>query len=675
MTVVVRNTQTNLSRAQLYKMLGFMFVSQSILLTYQAVQHVNWVIFFYILCAIWRFTEIQKLVPPITKTLKSSCFVVGIILVGATAIEHTILTALFVMLCVAISLKLLEFNTSRDLFGILVIQLFLTASTVLFFFDLHHVLLLTLSLFLILACLVQFKLPNLALADSLKRSGQLALFSLPMALFLFFMMPQLPPLWKMAKPKAAPTGLSEDVKPGDIADLAGSNKLAFRVEFQSTAPKNDQLYWRTIVHEEFDGESWKMSPVMRRWLKQPKHRRYRTPVDVYQFNNTNWQYNVILEASYQPWMPALSLASSQDSQVALSPNLTLVNEQIFSKATQYKVVSYQQLLSEPQLNYARWQNLQLPAQGNERTREWARQERQKFANDLDFISHILNLFNQQNFRYTLKPPRYGVDGIDKFLFDGRAGFCAHYASAFSFIMRSVGIPARVVSGYQGGEWNPKGQYYSLYQYDAHAWSEVYLGDLGWKRFDPTAFVAPERVELNLQQAMRGQDSFLADSQFALVKYKDLPLVNDMRHWLANVDYQWTRWIINYNRKKQENLFKLLFGQQQNWHFYLKLVLFLLAGVAVFVFLIVYIQRIKRSPSQSIKYYQLALSRLAKYQIHKQPGDTPQRLTPQVALVAPQLLPHWQLICQLLDDIQYRSLTPKQYKQKLKQLKKCIALIK
>ena len=106
---------------------------------------------------------------------------------------------------------------------------------------------------------------------------------------------------------------------------------------------------------------------------------------------------------------------------------------------------------------------------------------------------MLNFFAQGGFEYTLTPQRLGRDSIDELLFSTRQGFCGHYASAFVDLMRAGGVPARVVTGYQGGEWNPIGHYLTVRQSDAHAWAEVWLPERGWLRADPTAVVAPQRL--------------------------------------------------------------------------------------------------------------------------------------------------------------------------------------
>ncbi|WP_111976651.1 transglutaminase family protein [Algibacillus agarilyticus] len=653
------------------KLLSLFFPAQIIVQVYQSVHHAWWAILFYLICAIWRFAMLTGSVKPIGKFAKNACFITGLLLVVFTGVSTNILVSLFVMLAVAQSLKILEFETQRDVVSLFIIHLFLTASTLLFYFDLMHSLALALSLFLTVAAVIQCKIKIFSPAASLKMASQLALVSLPIALVLFFMMPQLPPLWKMAKPKSPPTGLTETVKPGDLADLAGSNKLAFRVEFEGAIPDTTNLYWRTLVHESFDGESWAISEQSQAWKKAIPHKQLAN--QLIDTNQNSFLYTVIAEPSHQKWLHALDIAYPLADKVYLTPDYNLVRTEPVSARMQYKIKSYMHLPVEPYVDFSTAQNLQLPADENEQARALAQKLRQQYPDDAEnnelLINALLRRFNQDEYHYTLKPPRVSqYNGIDDFLFESKSGFCAHYASAFTFVVRAAGIPARVVSGYLGGEWNPQGEYLSLYQYDAHAWSEVYLQNKGWVRFDPTAFVAPDRVEMSVQDLFKEKEDFLPDNNFALVKYQELPFVSDVRFWLANVDYQWTRWIINYNQSAQENLLKRLFGQKTDWTFYLYLISFLCASIGLFVLIIWLIQRYKKQPTDVVKYYHKALKALSTQGIDKPIGATPEQLVHEIEHKAPELLPIWHKIIQLLNDIQYRNLPIKTKRKLISQLR-------
>jgi hypothetical protein len=160
-------------------------------------------------------------------------------------------------------------------------------------------------------------------------------------------------------------------------------------------------------------------------------------------------------------------------------------------------------------------SLQLPAKRNPRTAALAQDMRREAGSDEAYIRAVLAMFRQQEFFYTLTPPGLARDSVDDFLFNTRQGFCGHFASAFTTMMRAAGIPARVVAGYQGGDWNPVGGYLLVRQSHAHAWSEVWLPGQGWRRIDPTAAVAPERIERGIEASFAGSDllpgAFMRDS--------------------------------------------------------------------------------------------------------------------------------------------------------------------
>ncbi|RTK99023.1 MAG: transglutaminase domain-containing protein, partial [Neisseriaceae bacterium] len=160
----------------------------------------------------------------------------------------------------------------------------------------------------------------------------------------------------------------------------------------------------------------------------------------------------------------------------------------------------------PESEFDLQQALRLPSGYNPRARQLAQQWRTNSRTPGEVVDHALRYFNRQQFFYTLQPPLLGSDSVDDFLFNSRRGFCEHYASSFVFLMRAAGVPARVVTGYMGGELNPVGGYLIVRQSDAHAWAEVWLGNAGWQRVDPTAAVAPARVQQDLASALPISDS-------------------------------------------------------------------------------------------------------------------------------------------------------------------------
>jgi hypothetical protein len=202
--------------------------------------------------------------------------------------------------------------------------------------------------------------------------------------------------------------------------------------------------------------------------------------------------------------------------------------------------------------------LQLPDGYNPRARALASEWRAEAASDEAFIERVLGWFNREAFVYTLQPPLLGRDTVDEFLFGERRGFCEHYANAFVFLLRAAGVPARVVVGYQGGERNPYQDYLLVHHFDAHAWAEAWLEGRGWVRYDPTAAVAPERIESSLSAALG--EEFLADSVLAMERYRGIPLLAIIRMRWDLATYHWARLVLQYNSERQAALLDRVLGE-------------------------------------------------------------------------------------------------------------------
>jgi transglutaminase-like putative cysteine protease len=382
---------------------------------------------------------------------------------------------------------------------------------------------------------------------------------------MFLVLPQLPPLWHTPKAEGAQTGLSEQITPGDIAALSQSSELAFRATFNNTPPIAQQRYWRAIVMEDFDGKTWKVHPYrqkMRKFQLQTKQ----------QFNPTLtgpfFSYEVIAEPNYQAWLFAMDIAVPADAKstrdIIQSSDFLLSTRQPVVTKYQYSVRSYPEALASQTLTKTDRQiNLALPEKGNSKTKQWVSKLRQQFKDNNNFKHAVLRHFVDNPFVYTLRPDVMLVDPVDRFLFDNQAGFCSHYASALAYALRLGGIPARLVTGYQGGELVEnvgKLPYLSIYQYDAHAWVETWNDNSGWQRIDPTALVSPDRIEFGLRQAMQEEGSFLAGSPFALARLTNIVWLNDIRLLLADIDYNWSRWVLGFNSEKQRDLFESMLGK-------------------------------------------------------------------------------------------------------------------
>ncbi len=375
--------------------------------------------------------------------------------------------------------------------------------------------------------------------------GRMALIGLPWALVLFVLFPRLEhPLWRL--PESAPTtrtGISDVMRPGSVGQLVRSPEVALRAEIDGDALPTGALYWRALVLWQFDGASW-LPVAQRQQSTMPAHP---PPAGTPQAGSID--YTVTLEPSQQRWLFTL------DRGVAMSSNLNArisADGEYFVAAPVDQRIRYRArstLAASPEPLSARTRSLALSLPpGNPRARELAARWAGDYADPAQRVQAALRLFASAPFGYTLQPPPLGTEQVDSFLFETHRGFCEHYAGSFVFLMRAAGVPARVVAGYLGGEYNPIGRHYIVRQADAHAWAEVWLEARGWVRVDPTSAVAPSRVEQGLDAALAGQDSAVwAPSHEAA-------WLRNLRWSYDGLTYTWQRWILQYDRSQQERLF-------------------------------------------------------------------------------------------------------------------------
>jgi transglutaminase-like putative cysteine protease len=385
----------------------------------------------------------------------------------------------------------------------------------------------------------------------LAATARMLLQGVPLALLLFLVFPRLAaPLWGTSSDFGR-SGLSDTMRPGSISELSLSDAVAFRVDFNGSQPAPEQRYWRGPVLTRFDGLEWSTLPGIRSG-------------ELTNAGGRTIEYTVTLEPQNRPWLLALEEASSLPQAVADNSGLTSGSARLVAVA---RVTSDRELLANlPITQVTRYvqrsslgdrfparagadprDTLRLP-RGNPRTVAFARELRGRSASDRAYIAAILDWFREQAFVYTLAPPLLEGDIVDGFLFDTRRGFCEHYAAAFVVLLRAAGIPARVVTGYQGGEINPTGNYMIVRDSDAHAWAEALLDGM-WQRFDPTAAVAPSRIQGGLGAALPQGEPVPYLARLDMTWLKQLRL-----HWDA-VNYQWQRGIVDYDVRQQHNLWR------------------------------------------------------------------------------------------------------------------------
>jgi protein-glutamine gamma-glutamyltransferase len=372
--------------------------------------------------------------------------------------------------------------------------------------------------------------------DARASSLRMLAFAAPVALVLFLLFPRVPgPFWALPSRGAAGlTGLSDEMSPGRISQLIQSDEVAFRVAFEGAIPPPAERYWRGPVMARFDGWTW-------RDLDRLPLLRQRT-----ELRGPSYRYRITIEPHGRPWLLALDYPSSwSDREATLTQEFQLVARRPVDNTLALDVESWPAAIPEPALSgLMRMRTLQLPEERNPRAVEFARELRARVPTDTAFVAAVLAHFRTEPFVYTLRPPLLsGGHPVDDFLFRTRRGFCEHYASAFTMLARAAGIPARVVTGYQGGAVNPYSERLVVRQSDAHAWSEVWLDGPGWTRVDPTGAVAPNRIELSLAEALP-DDERVPGALRSLRGLKELS-----ESWDA-LNSLWTDWVLGYGPERQ-----------------------------------------------------------------------------------------------------------------------------
>ncbi|MCU7795838.1 MAG: DUF3488 and transglutaminase-like domain-containing protein [Candidatus Thiodiazotropha sp. (ex Myrtea spinifera)] len=450
------------------------------------------------------------------------------------------------LLSIMLVLKTLEVRRRRDLYVTIFIAYFVIVTQ--FLFDNSFLLLIYLLALLVghtsLLLEINRVSPSRNFFEPYRQTFWITLQALPIAIILFILFPRLGhPLWHFGHDGSAQTGLSERVEPGTISQLIQSSAVAFRVTFKHEPPPPEQRYWRGLVLWDTDGVSWytdKNNPVP---FLSSSIMPTGKPVE----------YEVLLEPHRKTWLYALDLPAVAPSKSKLSSDFLLHLREPVTRPKQYDGLSFTRHLTSPPTEALRQRALRLGEGITERQQNLVSTWRAASSSDKDMVERALQHFYEREFVYTLNPPRYLKNPVDQFLFEGREGFCEHYATAFTQLMRLAGIPSRMVIGYQGGEHNDLGDYYTIRQYDAHAWSEVWLEGEGWKRVDPTAAVAPERVRSAIQP------NFGSVGEPALFRIDSDSLIGSglrqISMLLDNSSLRWRRWVLGFGQEEQYGLMR------------------------------------------------------------------------------------------------------------------------
>ncbi len=462
------------------------------------------------------------------------------------------------LLIVAFSLKLLEMVQKRDGYVVVMLAYFVSITQFLFEQTIPYSIYMFGCVLMITASLIGLHQTRSHLEPlrTLKTAANLLGQSLPLMIVLFVLFPRISPLWSVPLPSdQAQTGVSDRVSPGDIASLTQSDELVFRATFEGEPPRFRQLYWRGLVLGEFDGVSWTQKEE---WLRGSAYR-YRQPnpgwVSALDYQGDVFEYELIIEPTFQNWVFTLMLPEvPTDRDYAILYDGRVAAIQKLRQKERLKLTSHLDYQMNRDISeFSRRYNLVLPEGMNPRAVALAQEMYTAVQDPGRYSDEVMRMFGR-GFSYTLQP---GVlesqNKIDEFLFESQRGFCEHFASAYVVMMRAAGVPARMVVGYQGGEYNDTGNYIAVRQFDAHAWAEIWLEGEGWVRRDPTSVVAPERLDRGVEAAIDNAEDFLANSPLSLLRYRQLLWLTELRLQIDAVGHYWDTFVVGYTPEMQTSL--------------------------------------------------------------------------------------------------------------------------
>lgn len=531
--------------------LALLMVSQLAVMAPLAVHISPWIVAVCLFCGYWR-TQVYRgrwgFPPPWVKFVLVVASFIGIGLSGYRSFTLEAATSLLVL---AFALKLVEMKNRRDAYLVIYLCYFLVATAFLFSQPILLAAYELVAITVVTAALVglnqmQSRIRPVA---SMWTAAGLVLQALPLTLVLFLLFPRIGPLWSIPMPSATSTGLSDRLTPGDIASLSRSDELAFRVIFDDQMPRQRDLYWRGLVYSEFAYGTWAVA--------EPLPSKGKEPLDL----DAGLSYQVFLEPTQSRWLYSLDTPVDYGNNMNLLGDYRLLNREPVLSVLRYPVVSHPDYVMDPVLpEHVRQRETALPPNDNPGIRDYARQLLADSDGDVErMIANLMSEIRFGEYSYTLSPPLLPrLGSIDAFWFDSRAGFCTHYAGAMVFALRAVGVPARMVGGYQGGEINPVTGHLVVRQYEAHSWVEAWLPGQGWRRFDPTAAVAPERVENGLNAALSQEDRD-ALSLLSATRMSSEGLMHDLLNWTDSVEHQWNLWVVGYDATVQTSVLKDLLG--------------------------------------------------------------------------------------------------------------------
>ncbi|STX29048.1 transglutaminase domain-containing protein [Legionella beliardensis] len=512
-------------------------------------------------------------------------------------------------LIIFVGLKCLEIYKVRDIKFIIICNFYLIFSALVINQELWIVVYLFAAILANLMLMFKLSVRQVSLKYLSRKSATQLLIAIPFSLLLFYIFPRISkPLWQVPSQSISQLGFSESMSPGSMTELFNDDRTALRVTFNNKPILNG--YWQGLVLNHYNGISWNSV--------QLASAKFNPLVEL--TANQNADYEVILEPHQKKWLFYLSLPLAARPRLLFSTDYGLVramNEDMIQQRFAYGIITMQtkpqQTLNDTELR----QYLQLPNKVNPQLAAWAKAHFTNLQNDPKlFIRFLQQYIHQQPFYYTLAPDRLSLPNqMDDFWFNTKKGYCEHYAGAIAFILRAVGIPARVVVGYQGGIWNSVGHYLDIQQNNAHAWVEYWQAPMGWQLIDPTSFIAPERID----QAIRDfHSSYLnqTDNSFSA----NLSWLQRSQFFIESLRFFAERWLLFYNKDAQQDLLKKIGLEKLTAS---KLLQATIIFFLIFLFVIgfLYTWRQHRQVDQLLKAYQQLQKELRRFNVPTKPSMT------------------------------------------------------
>lgn len=470
------------------------------------------------------------------------------------------------LIVVLLALKTLELRARRDAFVVFFLSFFLMLTNFFYSQSLLTAMGMLIGLLGLLTALINAHMPvsPAPLKHSARLAAGMTLLGAPVMIILFMLFPRMAPLWGLPNDAlSAKSGLSAEMQVGTMASLALDTSVAFRVQFETPAPPQSQLYFRGPVLSDFDGRNWRANPSYQSAEKLGLT-----------VQGPEIRYELTLQPHQQAWLLSLDATPKApdlgDKRVRMGADLQWLSPRGVRTVMRYQAQAYTRFQYGQSLSKAALKPyLALPKGSNPRTVQWAQTLQAQAPPDMQkassapaarfWVQQAMQTLRNDGYRYTLQPGRFGEHSADEFWFDRKAGFCEHIASSFVVMMRALGVPARIVTGYQGAEQNTLDDFWTVRQSDAHAWVEVWLADVGWQRVDPTTAVAPERTT-GAERQSSGTGGF-TQAVFGNLSPR---LTQRLRLLWDATNNSWNQWVLNYEQGKQLQLLALLGFDSPSW---------------------------------------------------------------------------------------------------------------